>query len=227
MLEKRYERYHEELRDPRLAALLRDALADDPALAASPGRTNHIMRKVLASGVMPVRRGLPWGVMAWSTSGLATAAALLILAFGGLHLSARHPRAVVAIHPQTGVSVTQKNTSANSVSSPSDFSWFTHDTDTTIAQYPAGDAQQQPSLLADEPADTTPTDAAPVQVAIALGETGSTAYATGDYQMAYEAYEASYAAAPTPHALMGSAKALEQLSDQSLQDGTSGESTGS
>ncbi len=219
MLNKLCERNHTELHDPQLAALLREALADDPALAASPGRTNHIMRKVLSSGVVPARRYLPWGTFAWATTGLATMAAVFLVAVGLLHLQPNHQRQIAKI-PQTTAALTgatSPNTPLPTTSQP-DIPWLRLQIDTSVDISSGHDIPAQSPLLANEPADVTVADATPVKIAIALGETGSMAYANGDYQDAYDAYEASYTATPTPHALMGSAKALEQLSDQSLRE---------
>ena len=72
----RRDTYEDDLRDPGLAALLREAYADDPALEASPGRTERIMRLVLAEGhTRPAPRARVWAPLAWAVGAVASAAA--------------------------------------------------------------------------------------------------------------------------------------------------------
>jgi len=55
-----------------------------------------------------------------------------------------------------------------------------------------------------------------IRTAAALYSTGTTAQVMGDYETAYEAYQASYDAMPTPEALMASGDALSAMASESL-----------
>lgn len=234
MLEQKYNSYDNDLRDTQLSALLREALADDPALAASPGRAEHIMRKILAVGVMPVRRSPRWGALAWASGWLAaaTAALALVLTLGpqfapagnapeDAQQSAHAPAQLLTPSvPLPAIPATR-----NKENQPPEMPWYAQPSDEG-QQNALADAAPRTDMPYPRQPSISET-AHPVTVASALSETGSTAYATGDYQTAYDAYEASYVAEPTPHALMGSAIALEQLSTQALHETSADHAAGS
>ena len=234
MLGKFNDRYREELRDEQLSAMLREALADDPALSASAGRTNHIMRKILASGVMPIRRRLPWGVtLAWATGGLALAAVALLLTFTLLRFPAgndmRLAKGLPAVTtPDTWPPANPPATRSGQLDVTRPDHQYVKARGGNRTPHEATEADNtahQPTAITDTHSAEGDVDAG--KVAAALCETGSTAYATGDYQTAYEAYQTAYQTAPTQNALMGSAKALEQLSDKTLQETATTDTTGS
>jgi len=62
-----------------------------------------------------------------------------------------------------------------------------------------------------------------VIVATALYKAGTTAYHTGDYETAYQAFQDSYDAVPTPEAALSSSKVLLDLARQELASDTTGD----
>jgi hypothetical protein len=128
MLHERDQQDYPELRDPQLSALLRKTFADDPALLAAPGRTERIMRRVLASGVRPTPRKWSWAPFAWATGSLATTAvaALLIMTlarvpmrYGDQTISpSKMTLAVVATGPSTSGETPSAPEIANGVAPP-------------------------------------------------------------------------------------------------------------
>ena len=198
-----------DLRDAQLSALLREAFADAPALAESPGRTDHIMRKILSAGVMPMRRRLPWGLaLAWASGGLALAGATLLLTVALLRAPANHGT-LVASNPSGTPQTTTVQPPVNPPVTPpaptpvSDVAQH-HVSSPVGTRVAHGTSERHQRMAAANvlPA-TTDTDDDAVKVAAALCETGSTAYSTGDYQTAYDAYEAAYQTSPTYGCLDG------------------------
>jgi cytochrome c-type biogenesis protein CcmH/NrfG len=54
-----------------------------------------------------------------------------------------------------------------------------------------------------------------------LYSAGTAATASGDYESAYTAYQASYEMSPNPDALLASGKALEQMARDTLRESES------
>lgn len=219
-------RYTDDLKDPLLSALLKNALADDPAMLKSTGRSERIMRKVLASGVRPARRGFRWAPFAWSTGALAAAAAMLMLAFG----MAPHGNQTDRVGNGNQAPITAKNVSPKQPTEDA----VLPDTDTKPMKTPVVHEQSAPRwhdnttrqndrVKLPAPKPVIPSvianaSEAPVKVAAALSEAGKAASAAGDYQGAYESYQKSYELDPSPDTLLASGVALERLANQALSD---------
>lgn len=238
---KNDERYTRDLRDPDLAMLLRDAYADDPALKEAPGRSERIMRTVLASGVRSAPRGFRWAPLAWATGSLATAAAALALMFMFMEPFGHHqaPAGPVANHsgpsiPRVADNLPTVPDKKNTGDTPAPPKVDNKQTTVWIAdkpQPPTNQERQVPPHQQPQPPindneltvaknPETPS-AAPhedaTQVAAALYDAGSAAYAAGDYESAYNAYKASYDITPTPDTLLATGRALEQLANDELE----------
>jgi len=226
-MKRRINRYEEELRDPALSAVLQETFANDPALADAPGRTERVMRMVLATHVKPTRRPAVWAPFAWTAAASATAMLVVALAIwmvrlpSGWHTqdqrliaqlrneaakgATKHPM-VIAHLPQFVAGETPA-TADNS--------------DTAQAAINLDEPEQPaPAWQPVPPQPKTPAVAeAPhdvAKVAAALYDAGSTAHAAGDLHAAYSAYQASYAAVPTTDALLASSDALGRLADEAL-----------
>ncbi len=102
-MKRRTEQYARALRDPALSAILKATFAGDTALAPSPGRTERIMRQVLASGITPRRHTFNWAPFAWTVA--AAGAALLVMA-----LSIRLVRLPAGWGPEMQTTVAQLQT---------------------------------------------------------------------------------------------------------------------
>jgi hypothetical protein len=211
----RTDRYTDELRDPALAALLRETYAGDPALEASPGRTERIMRQVLAAAESQPRPARsPWLVWGWATGAVAAAALVAVLAVSLFHA----PAPQVATVPTHGT-VAPAHVVPLPVTPPR----------TPIAKAPVVVPAPQPAVHEPMPSPapatpreqrptnktTRPAPAAPAQtsteVAVALYTAGKTANDAGDYQGAYQAYQASYDAVPNPQTLLAASDALLKM----------------
>jgi len=235
MLDKRSEQYTRELQDPMLSALLRDTLADDPALAASPGRTDRIMRKVLAAGVQPQTRSFNWTPFAWTAGAFASAAAFVVLVFmmGRLPMPGNMARLPDFSTQATGGQPThvQQPGDLNREKAPTDVPLpprtrhIAVPSAPQIAEISSTNWNQTPinhttggtksNRVTPRKVDApTPTEENTVKVASALYDAGTAAKSMGDYESAYQAYRASYDAMPTPDALLASGKALEKFADQ-------------
>ncbi|HOF87610.1 MAG TPA: hypothetical protein PLZ36_05830 [Armatimonadota bacterium] len=196
----------QELRDPTLAALLKDAFAEDPALEEAPGRTERIMRRVLTTGVRPAPA--PWLAWGWATGLAAAAAAVVLLLLGPLngpktdvvHTDPSAPAPQEQAAPQQAPLLVEKITGPRA-------------TVTAPVEQPRR-AWHQPEAPTAPPAAGTPDpasaapDASPTVVAAALYTAGSAAQTVGDYETAYEAYSASYEALPNPETLLAASDAL-------------------
>ncbi|MHB9134485.1 MAG: hypothetical protein ACYDBB_25720 [Armatimonadota bacterium] len=214
---RRIDQFEKELHDPALTSLLRDAFDGDPALAESHGRSERIMRKVLASGIRPARPAVRWAPLAWAFGASAAAAGLVLALVLGLLQSPRGPGNLVDNHvaPQQRQEqqVNPKQLADRHLPVPEERQ---HDGWQNPA--PEGSVVQNPDdILPKHPDDDTqenkPTEENPVRVAEALYAAGDAANAVGDYETAFEAYQASYEAMPTPDAILSSAKMLEHLAD--------------
>lgn len=205
-----------ELRDPMLTALLQDAYSDDPALAEAPGRTEMIMRRLLAAGVQP--KPSPWRVWGWAVGFAATAAVVLVFAMVLLHApkpqqwanNNNPPQPVAPRHqpapaPHDERPQLAKEPTFNAPRERGHDAWNPRATVNTFgaeprAPRPAPEPRRQPS----PPITST-------VVASALYTTGETAHAAGDFATAYEAYSASYEAAPNPQTLLAASDALLRM----------------
>jgi outer membrane biosynthesis protein TonB len=209
---QRTETSHDELRDPLLSALLRDAYAEDPALEEAPGRTERIMRHVLAGGVRPVRS--PWIAWGWAT-GMAAAAAVVVVLTLTMLQGPKPPRLVEnhnvpAPTPQVVPAPPESPDVTPAPLPPRELVNVPQEQPRTPWQ-PRPDAPKTP----DTPKSPAPAPAAPAPsptvVAAALYTAGSTAHTVGDYETAYEAYSASYETVPNPQTLLAASDALLQL----------------
>lgn len=204
----------DDLRDSVLTDLLREAYTDDPALAEAPGRSDRIMRAVMASGVRP---RFSWAPLAWAAGTVATAAAAVVLAFS-LQQPARLPDDNRVAAPAPHVEQTTQ------AAVPTD--------DPVVAAQPKPaplptvTEQPRPAWIAPRPTPKAvpappPTDATspapadePTYMAADLYAAASTAHAAGDYETAYAAYQASYEMVPTPDALLASAAMLQRMAEE-------------
>jgi len=227
------DQFERELRDPALSALLREAFADDPALQSAPGRTERIMRKVMTSGVRPIRRGVNWGALGWATGAMATAAAAIAIAIGMLHppqdgqIANGNPPVTPAPTPavihkdisnnQPIVAVTPDDVlpTVNEAPRPK---WEPIPEKRTVTPQLKSRVPEHTMVATADSANTAeePENESPVHVAAALYSAGSAAQAAGDYQTAYQSYQASYDTMPTPDALLASSRALQQMAQQDL-----------
>lgn len=233
MLKHDTERYSTELKDPMLSALLREALSDDPVLHDAPGRTDRIMRKVMASGVRPVRR-FGWAPLGWAAGSFATAIAALYLLFTLAHL----PLPTVA--PQSVPPTVADNvTPVPSAPMTDNFAPNLPVVPVVTPRVPSGTPEvprtserarrtwptpiQRPdvTIARDIPPSVQPATTAEsqAQVVSALNSAGATASDLGDYATAYHAYAASYDVTPTPDALLASGTALQLLAEEAMEAG--------
>ena len=215
-----------ELRDPSLAALLREAYADDPALAPSPGRTERIMRAVKTTG----RRGVHavWSSFAWGVGATAVAAVLVAFILG--MSQPRGTQIATPDLPKPSVIVTdnskQKPDSAPKVPT---FATVPQEPlappDMTIAKTPKTPVEEKAPQAPwiDTPRDRQPDapgnnmpDHEEVIVAAALYNVGKMAYQYGDYESAYAAFEDSYDTMPTPEAALGTGNVLVRMAQEQL-----------
>ena len=233
MLNKRTNRYCEDLQDPALSALLLEAMADDPALIDAPGRADRIMRKVLASGVQPAPHGFRWIPFAWTSGTLAAATALVFLAFGLARLpqgaAPTPPAPIVAQRTASPVAsmpaVTPAMTATPVPDEETPDRWQSLRQDTPVRQTAAPVTSVKTTRVAREetPVRETPADN-PAQIADTLYAAGEAADAVGDHETAFANYQAAYEISPTPDSLLASGNALEQLNQE---DDTSGTDTSS
>ncbi len=207
---RRTDTFEQELRDPELAALLREVYADDPALDESTGRTERIMRRVLTTGVRPAPA--PWLAWGWATGLAAAAAVVVMLLLGALNgpktdlvkddQPASAPKEQVVPQRAAPLLADQplpapRDTVKAPVEQPRR-AWLRPNPPKQHEPAP------EPPVLAADPAP--PTE--PTVVAAALYTAGSAAQTVGDYEMAYEAYSASYETMPNPETLLAASDAL-------------------
>ncbi|HEX2948102.1 MAG TPA: hypothetical protein VHV83_00790 [Armatimonadota bacterium] len=249
MLKDRSDQYREELRDPVLSALLHEAFENEADELTSPGRSERIMRKVLASGVYSAPRRSRWSPWVWATGSLATTAAAVVILLGTLHspllqqgqnVDTAAPKVAEQTMPAAvplKESSTPRHMAVTYVKEKPAESW----TETTqprqkvshqnqiLPRKNAGIAQgisiphdgEIAKVPTVKPNAETPA-ASTHQVAAALYNAGSAAHAVGDYATAYSAYQASYELEPTPDALLASGTALEHIANDELSaDGSS------
>ncbi len=216
-----------ELADPELSALLAASFAETPAMADAPGRVKRIMRRILVvGGRWSVSRWSPFGWAAGATATLAMLLLLIVSRFGALPTGpvvARYPRSNAPTPVATTAGLPQAP-GPEPVISPAP------ETRPVIAAVPS--APRHPAhrrILAPRPPDMAGMTASPatehsapfsesrrVQVAAALYSTGAAAHVIGDYETAYQAYQASYEALPTPEALQASSQALQEMAQEAL-----------
>jgi hypothetical protein len=201
------------LRDPMLTALLQDTFADDPALDEAPGRTEMIMRRLLAADARP--KPSPWRLWGWATGAAAATAAAVLLVVTLLHTPTTN--LPIATNPDTPSAPPRQSVSAPTpryeppalVRVPQERpheNWNPHATPAPGTVEPHRAPQPAP------PAPTTPVVS--TTVASALYTTGEAAHAAGDFETAYDAYSASYEAAPNPQTLLAASEALLHMGDE-------------
>lgn len=227
-----------ELRDPTLTALLQEAFRDDPALEPAPGRTERIMRTVLAAErrkpAAPFWSSLFWGAGATATAGLLLA---LMLGLGGMWkpdsrdvVKVDDPQKPVQqkqVAPPVKVEDVASLVNGASGKTPSQSARSTpQDPELTFTEREHRQVVPQPQQTVEE----TPTSVIPpapsqeeVIVATALYKAGDTAYHTGDYEAAYQAFQDSYDAVPTPEAALSTSKVLLDMARQELDSETIGD----
>lgn len=193
------------LADPLLSALLREAFADDPELAPSPGRHDRIMRKIMSSGVRPVTRPR-WTPFAW-VAGACAAAALLLLLLGG----GKEEQPNVVINPKPAV---QEEIIPEA---PKNSIALTPDNANTVVPTPA---KKLPVRIVKNHQHTIVRDIAVKrdvkthEMAHAYLAIADSAVQMGDYATAYDAYNAAYKVEPSSVTLMASANALERMVEE-------------
>jgi hypothetical protein len=217
-----------ELRDPALAALLQETFRDDPALAPAPGRTERIMRAVLAPGKR--RQAHPfWASLAWGFGATATAALLLALIIGlgkpGEQMVEQRPiqsnrpqeQAPIFTVPSTDdIAIVPDSTllppKQEAIPAP-----VPKPEEKTPAPWtpPPGEQHEAPAMVPPAP------DQQEVIVASALYEAGATAYSTGDYETAYLAFQDSYDTVPTPEAALSTGNVLIRMAREELASANS------
>lgn len=221
-----------ELRDPALTALLRETYAEDPALEPAPGRGERIMRAVLATERR--RAGVPpfWAAFGWGASATAAAAVIAVLLLGGMPSRQNAPIATnTDNNPHVTVADQPKETQPGKTLVEDNVKEFLPDTPQAPTPQPNWRAprpplrevlprpwQEKPArpLPRTNPAPATTPAGGQTEVAAALYDVATIAYNAGDYETAYEAYQDSYAAVPTPDAILASGRTLMRLSQDEL-----------
>lgn len=211
------DRYEDELKDPALTAMLRAAFADDPALAESPGRTERVMRRVLASGVRPVWQRARWAPFGWAFGSLATAAAVLVLLLRLMTQQAGQQVVKHPVPPQPAPKLARKMPAPPDdiipVKAPSipatvehpQVAWNNHHEAAPEITETVSEVRNT-AVVAD--VDT------PANTAATLYSAGTSASVAGDYETAFAAYQASYETSPSPEALLASAETLERMNQE-------------
>lgn len=215
------------LRDPALTAILKTTFADDPALAESPGRTERIMRLVLAAGAPPVRRRVNWAPLGWICAAAGAATLVMALAIGLVRLpagwgpemqntvaTAEHATATTPTAPLAPSTASPDVSGVNIAANPSPAVLVPKQ---EIAA-PSADWQPLNGATAPEHNPAQEQEQEQLEMADSLYDAGATAHAAGDLQTAYDAYQASYDANPTVHALMAASETLGNLADDELAD---------
>lgn len=214
--------FSSELRDPALTQMLQDTFADDPALHEAPGRTERIMRAVLAHRERRRAFNFNWAVsLGWSCGAVVAAVLMVILILGG------DPRQTISslttptpvIHPTYEVAHEIPKAAPRRVSAaPAPLP------EPVIAwKAPQPATSERNAVLhnvvtrtpAPKPTPAPATDAH-TDTAAALFAAGNAAYAAGDFENAYDAYQASYETIPTPEAILGTGQVLQELASREL-----------
>jgi hypothetical protein len=224
--------YERDLLAPSLSAMLREAYADDPALAPAPGRTERIMRAVKATG----RRGVNmiWASFIWGAGATATAVLVIALMLGmsQVHVGKSGPEVAdndQKVKPRHKVQQQDNTTESqwqnlvaehnNAVPPPikkeqkqPPIKKFTDRQQPAWTEMPKDNPRE-------EPKENIPVhDQDEVVVAAALYNVGTTSYHYGDYESAYTAFQDSYETMPTPEAALSTGNALEQMAREALAD---------
>ncbi|MHB0939528.1 MAG: hypothetical protein ACYC6A_24295 [Armatimonadota bacterium] len=228
-----------ELLDPALSALLQETFRDDPALEPAPGRTERIMRTVLAAEKRKPAAPF-WASLVWGFGATATAALLLalLLGLGGMW----KPAEMAGVDRKPVVTPDQKQQQApvfkvddithiakgigNPAPEPAhrnmpdpDLKFEEREHRNNIVPRQEPNVPQTPKTPVVPPAPSKDE----VVVAAVLYEAGTTAYHTGDYETAYQAFHDSYDTVPTPEAALSTGKVLLDLARQELAPETTGE----
>jgi len=223
----------QDLADPQLSSLLRASFADDPALAEVPGRTQHVMRRILPVAgrwVWP-----SWAFMGWATGSAMAVAAVLLMMLGanpalGPVAKAPIPSATPVIPapvkpvtqpvaPVTPVAVVASTPVAlKAVPAPAKHIIAHLPAPATVPAPRVRDHHRTPKAPEQRhPAPPQLADSAnPVRIAATLYTTGRAAHVIGDYETAYEAYQASYDTLPTPEALLATSQVMEEIAQQTI-----------
>jgi|GEM_PF-2113396 len=213
-----------ELRDPALVTLLRESYRDDPALDPAPGRTERIMRAVMATA--PRRQAHPfWASLAWGFGAAAMAILLLglIIGFGrpGEKIVHRGPDPLIKPEQQKpDFKLPDIDQVANGTQPPRPKQAVIPDLapkpeEKEPEPWPAPARQEEPVTVPPAP------DQQEVVVAAALYEAGAAAYSTGDYESAYQAFQESYDTVPTPDAALSTGNALIRMAREELASANS------
>lgn len=230
-MNRRHDKYERELRDPALSAALKNTFANDPALAEAPGRTERIMRMVLAAEKKPVRRPSFLAPLAWAAAAAATAVFVVALAIGATRLPSswnNSPLVADGSSKTTSPQTVAKHHPApqNKIATvPQDQVFYipvVRPQEDWVPQERPETPKQSKHPLTPKNSEKTPEQPQnAVRVAAALYDAGSAAHAAGDLQSAYQAYQASYAAMPTANAILASSDVLGRMADEAL-DGQQG-----
>ena len=221
--------HERDLHDPALSALLQDSFAHDPALIASPGRTERIMRVVLTASRR--RRWAGWLSIGWTAGAAATAAAMLLLIVGLARtplvemtpiattpIIAPTPPARQAVAPAVPPSILDAQLPPPSASRNEPAWEWTSPTPTIKEQSAPPWVKSEDEIAVQPSAKTSPEIAEDhsAGAAAALNTAGAAAYAAGDYESAYQAYAASYETLPMPDTILRSGQALQRLAQEEL-----------
>lgn len=206
MLDKQHNQIS--LKDPALSALLRDALSHDKALSDAPGRTDRIMRKVMAVAMRPTAQPRRWGLLTWVGGSFATAAIVVALTINLALYTMPKPmmppggdHTPIVIKPTNGRDIPGSRQPA-----------VPPITVAVTATVIENTLPKTSGLKLTPKTPNVPVESdSPVQVANVLYDAGTAASYAGDYQTAYSAYEASYKINQSPDALIASGNALEEL----------------
>jgi hypothetical protein len=208
----RTDRYTAELRDPALAALLRETYADDPALTEAPGRTERIMRQVQAAQ-RPA--STPWVIWGWASGAVAATVAMGLLALSLLGKPA--PELATVTPPPVSAPVPAPMQATPLPLTPRVVARIPEPTPTPHITTPAPvPAPRPPVTVAHAPMPAAPA-ASTTTVAAALYTAGAAAHEVGDYEGAYEAYQASYETEPNPETLLAASEALLKMDGDDAQ----------
>lgn len=210
------------LRDPLLSALLREAYADDPALAPAPGRTERIMRGVLTAHRSRREWG-GWSLIGWSFGATAMAAAVIAMMIMMAQPRQDIAEAIardahrIAVNPPPNRQ-TSGTTQLEDIAAPFNVvkPLPTQDVPVTPRTPDAPEKPMNNWQPTPRPAPASVPREQPVTVAASLYAAGTAAYASGEYEAAYEAYQDSYDTVPTPEAILSSGLVLQRLAQEAL-----------
>lgn len=213
--------FSSELRDPALTQLLQNTFAEDPALQEAPGRTERIMRTVLAHREHRRAINFGWAVsLGWSCGAVAAASLMVVLILGGdprqTVSSLTKPAPIVQptydVAQQAPKTAPRRHTAPVSLPEPV-IAW-------KAPQPIAPERDATPHVAVSHKPAPAPIIATKTEnhtdTAAALFAAGNAAYAAGDFENAYDAYQASYETIPTPEAILGTGQVLQELASREL-----------